>query len=364
MAFEVGPAKRVDFKFPIVALVGENGVGKSTILQAIAASYAAPEESKSRFASDYFPDTTWDRAGGATIRFSMRESGPSDIGSVRKPTDRWRGNPERKKRIVDFIDLRRVQPVAARVGYPRLAKPNVTEESAEDFDQKVVDRMSHIMGRKYDGVRLAVTNIDKKRKVPVITRSNASYSGFHSGAGEMVNAELLGVPLKRYSVFLIDEIETSLHPRTQRRLIRDLSDACREQECQIILTTHSPYILDELPPEGRLYIMDGIEGKSVIPGISAQFAMTRMDDEQHPECDIYVENDVSRIMLQEIIVFYSRDIIPRVKIVPFGAASVGRSLGIMAHQKSSRVHLWYFWTAINRNPMDVLSCPATMRQNR
>ncbi|WP_369121122.1 AAA family ATPase, partial [Sphingobium baderi] len=38
---------------------------------------------------------------------------------------------------------------------------------------------------------------------------------------------------------LIDEIESSLHPRAQRRLMRDLAEAARLQECQIIISTHS-----------------------------------------------------------------------------------------------------------------------------
>ena len=36
--------QRVEFQFPIVALVGENGVGKSTVLQAVAASYRGETE--------------------------------------------------------------------------------------------------------------------------------------------------------------------------------------------------------------------------------------------------------------------------------------------------------------------------------
>jgi len=37
--------QRIDFQFPIVALVGENGSGKSTVLQAAAAVYkSTPKE--------------------------------------------------------------------------------------------------------------------------------------------------------------------------------------------------------------------------------------------------------------------------------------------------------------------------------
>ena len=123
--------ERIPFKFPIVALVGENGVGKSTVLQAIAASY----QSKEYYASDFFPDTIWDTVTGVTIKVQLREglNSTSIQTSVRKPTNRWRGNVERKIRPVVYIDLRRIQPIVARTGYARLAKPQLKEGPSELF---------------------------------------------------------------------------------------------------------------------------------------------------------------------------------------------------------------------------------------
>ena len=46
--------KKIDFKFPITAIVGENGMGKTTILQAAASVYKSPDE-RGYFDSDFFP---------------------------------------------------------------------------------------------------------------------------------------------------------------------------------------------------------------------------------------------------------------------------------------------------------------------
>lgn len=326
--------QRVEFKFPIVAVCGENGAGKSTVLQAAASCYSAESDEQSPwFASRFFPDTPWDTIQDASISFVVRQGQQILTGSVRKPTDRWRGNPERPQRPVVYIDLARLQPVSARVGYLRLAKATVKETASKTIEDETVARLSEIMGRKYSGGRMATTDVDAERSVPIVTLDNKFFSGFHQGAGEFTITELLQSEIPKYSLVLIDEVETSLHPRAQRRLIRDLAELCRVKELQIILSTHSPYVLGELPPEARGYVMVKGGHREVVFGVSPDFAMTQMDEEMHPECDLYVEDERAQLMLQEILVAFAPDLVNRVQIIPFGTASVGQALGLMVKNK-------------------------------
>lgn len=319
--------QRVDFQFPIVALVGENGSGKSTVLQAAAAAYRSTP--KDRYASDFFPDTPYERIEGATIRYSYRQGPSSHSGTVRKPSNRWRGNPDRPERSVEYVDLRRIQPVGARVGYGRILKTGVAEGAFSQFDGARLARLSDIVSKPYSQAGISVTSAGSDKPIPVLTKNGVRYSGFHQGAGEIAAAELLAVEYPQYGIVLIDEVETSLHPRAQRRLMRDLARVAREQQLQIILTTHSPYVLGELPPEARIYLMEGAGGKKVVTGVSPDFAMTQMDDEQHPECDVYVEDRRAKALVVEILVKVNRDYASRCKVIPFGSASVGQSLGQM-----------------------------------
>ena len=213
-----------------------------------------------------------------------------------------------------------------------LAKDATKEISATPFDKTRLSRFSQIMGLPFDAARMALTDAHPKRDVAVFTAQRTTYSGYHAGGGQTTIAEFLRVDPDQYGLVLIDEIETSLHPRAQRRLIRDLAELCRERELQIIVTTHSPYVLAELPLEARLYLMQGQSGRHVMTGVSPEFAMTRMDEYPHPECEIYVEDQRAQTLLREIIVAHSRGLVERCSMIPFGAANVGRALGLMVSQ--------------------------------
>lgn len=60
-------------------------------------------------------------------------------------------------------------------------------------------------------------------------------------------------PLQGSGVVLIDEIELHLHPAWQRKVIPALTRTF--QNCQFIVTTHSPQVISEVKPEG-IYILE------------------------------------------------------------------------------------------------------------
>lgn len=324
--------ERIPFDFPIVAIVGENGSGKSSIIQAAACAYQS-EGTRTWFPTEFFPETAWDKLHNSTIKFGIVEGKQHSDGSIRKPTTRWLGQPERPERRIEYIDLSRLQPVGSRVGYARIAKNKHVEQSAVNFDENQVARLSAIMGRRYDKARMAKSDIDQNREIPVLSKSDVGYSGFHQGSGETTIAELLQADLPKYGLILIDEIESSLHPRAQRRLIRDLAEQCRERECQIILTTHSPYVLEELPLAARTYILETQDRKEIVVGVSPQFAMTKMDDDPHPECDLFVEDLAAKVFLAEILSKHFQNYFQRCQIVPYGAANLGMALGQIVSNK-------------------------------
>ncbi|WP_236709844.1 ATP-binding protein, partial [Sphingobium baderi] len=182
--------QRIPFDFPIVAIVGENGSGKSTLLQASACVYRGASEGRTFFPSEFFPETAWDKIEEAVITFGYQQGATHQSGSIRKPTSRWLGQPDRPERAVSYIDLSRLQPVGTRVGYARIAKNKHKEQSARLFADARLKRFSEVMGREYQSARFALSDYDANRPIPVLSKNDSEYSGFHQGSGETTIAEL------------------------------------------------------------------------------------------------------------------------------------------------------------------------------
>lgn len=50
-------------------------------------------------------------------------------------------------------------------------------------------------------------------------------------------------------ILLMDDIDRGLHPKAQRTLVQQLANIAATERVQIVVSTHSPYVLDEVPPE-------------------------------------------------------------------------------------------------------------------
>ncbi len=321
----------VEFNFPVVALVGENGSGKSTLMKAAACAYDNKDKDKRFYPSSFFVDTHWDTIEKVTIEFRIKRGTNVDTYRITKPTKRWRVPQNAPKRDVYLLDIARTLPLDASAGYAKIARSAAAEVESSEIDDTFRERLSHVLGRKYRKARFATSDVDKKRMVGVLEREWGELSQFHQGAGEDATLDLFrtlqGLP--NHSLLLVDEVEASLHPRAQRRLVRFLLWLARQRRIQVILSTHSPFVLEELPQEARILLLPGPQGLSVVYGISADFAMSRLDDEVHPEVHVFVEDRDAEILLREILASSEETspLLSRIAISPVGPVNVVSMLG-------------------------------------
>src|SRR5437763_8985494 len=88
--------QQFDINFPIMAIVGENGCGKSTVLHSAASVYRADDPTNSLYAFKFFPDTAWERITDAAVDYEVEENKKRYRESLRRLKPRWRGNQKRR----------------------------------------------------------------------------------------------------------------------------------------------------------------------------------------------------------------------------------------------------------------------------
>jgi hypothetical protein len=112
-----------------------------------------------------------------------------------------------------------------------------------------------ILPIKYKNIRLLSS---KGRDILFAVQENdnsASYSEFHMSAGERAIIRLSkDISKINNALILIDEVEAGLHPYTQQLLMLELQRLALRNDLQIIVATHSPVILETVPPEARIFL--------------------------------------------------------------------------------------------------------------
>lgn len=329
----------IEFSYPLAAIAGRNGSGKSTVLALAACAYHSNPKGWSipgrkyphyRF-SDFFVQTHDEvPVDGVLIEYGIRhdkwkptDSMPSGkgVGHQHRQKNRggkWNDYASRLRRPVAFFGIDRVVPPSERSVLKNqrnyFSTPSARKSEAEDLTRASVSR---VLGIEYQDFEVRGSG---SHRLPLVKRKTCSYSGFNMGAGEQA---LFGLFLAihsadRATLFVIDEVELGLHEAAQKTLIVELKKMAFESGHQFIFTTHSPTVLEALPPEGRFFLENGKSGTQVIEGISPAFAAGRMSGIANAEVVIYVEDATAKQLVVSALDSARRR---RVKVLEVGSHS-------------------------------------------
>lgn len=271
---------------PLSVFVGPNAVGKSSILEAVqlVSDFGDPRKEKELQAS--IPEVARLGSDEFSIDAKGETSGESwqvDV-NFYCVNDHWTSVYELVPESL-LPSPKSISQVVGQAIYLRLDPTRIKEPSPVDALPRLFPNgyglasvIGHLMQSEPDLHRQLTENL--RHIVPTVKgiRTRRIYShipptGAHGTADQLLfdTADGRGVPASRQSdgtlhalalltafsldesprrIVLLDDVETGLHPEAQRKLVDLLREIVGDgSRVQLLMTTHSPYIVDGMKPE-------------------------------------------------------------------------------------------------------------------
>ena len=323
---------RVGFDYPVSVIAGGNASGKSTVLFAAACAYKVPGAGVRDFVpSTLFPDyrpNVGDRQDGrprTTIEFQYAT--PDGRRAMRwRRSKAWSrsflgrqgaNQPERPVYLRTLSNLSNPSEVRSVLGMSHLsAAPAEAPLTAlqVDFAQRMLPFSYATVVRLSSGA---------KNLLFAEQASGAAYSELHMAAGERAILRLAAeIAQLRDALVLIDEVEAGLHPWVQQLLMLQLQQLALLNNLQVLVTTHSPVVLECVPEHGRVFLERDDAGKVAVVPAYRDLVQDALYGRSGEALNLLCEDDAAEGLLQGIF----DDLLPRHR-VKRESVRIGRDTG-------------------------------------
>ena len=349
------PGTKINLKFPITILVGKNGTGKSSTLHAL---YGAPYwkscadfwfstevdpiketggEGKNRFFYGYKEDQNSEIR--EVMKTRMKRGDNPDYWETSKPIKRdgmsaQKRNDPVKKNVV-YLDFR--AEVSAFDKIFHFAKGDIFEKKdllrkrskylnrlfngeamrfpgapdekvgkVKELNEKIRQRISSILGKEYISIKVAEHALFKNpgTSIYVKTKQSSRYSEANAGSGEVAVIQLVKKieEAQDYSLILLDEPEVSIHPGAQEKLKKYLLDATKRKKLQIVISSHSPILIRDMPPEAiKLYITNSQGRFEIKEDVDYREAFYDLEDCVSDKKIIFCEDFAAKNIVEQVL---------------------------------------------------------------
>jgi predicted ATPase len=314
----------ISFRYPITAIAGKNGAGKSTVLALACCAYhntkdgfklpkrTYPYYTFKDFFIQYINEIPFD---GIEIeyhfaynkfqkrpkKFKKSANMPNKVVIKKqlrrkKQGGRWNDYAKRFKKNVVFLGIERIVPHNER-SQSRSYSRVFSDAPVKGWEDKVKEAVGFVLNKEYHDFRYLEHS---KYSLPIVQVGDIIYSGFNMGAGENALFEIFSIIYSCGSgaLLVMDEVELGLHAEAQKRFIKRLKEVCLETYTQVICSTHSREIFDCLPYDARFFIENVNEKTKITEAISSEFAFAKMAAMQSKEVEILVEDEVARSIIE------------------------------------------------------------------
>ena len=256
---------RVPFDYPVCVLAGPNGCGKSTVLFACACAYRVPDRGPRELVpSSLFPNFTDTLEGTLSDSTDQTELEFYYLHGGERLSMAWRRGKSWNRSFMGRKGGRQPNRSLYLRTLANLTNPSEVrgilqigrkQYRADQLTSDLLIFAHRILRQRYQ--RLSVISIQARDLLfaEVEGDGDVRYSEFHMSSGERTILRISkDISRLEDALILIDEVDTGLHPHTQQQLMLELQRIALRQRLQIIVASHSPVILDSVPPEGRKFL--------------------------------------------------------------------------------------------------------------
>lgn len=319
--------KNMEFTFPnegVYLLTGKNGCGKTTLLVAmnrIGDIYA--------FRNNYITsaDEKIDTFDKSTIEYSV------DNAKViyQKKKEKWSPTPKSKAGVLKKFEYSTSMFIRADSKRIEPTKKEFEKKQLTRFNPQVIKDICYVLeDESYKELRKMKVDRGRGKEVIVRKASNGQlYSEKNFSLGELSIIHILEQlnTAQEKSLVIIDEVEMSLHPKAQYKLLDVLKRIATEKKLTIFVSTHSVTMIKNMDYR-NIYYLENNKGVVTVKNPVYQAEILGYIDFKEnvtPDIVIAVEDNMARNMLQQMINCYmnyvtSRRAEPVYKIIPIGTA--------------------------------------------
>ncbi|EZP54817.1 ATP-dependent nuclease [Sphingomonas sp. RIT328] len=303
----------ISFDFPVTAIIGPNGGGKTTVLGAAGIIYR-----------DIPPRAFFSKSGKYdsgmqdwSIEYDIVDREIVTRNSLQRTASfkslKW--NRDALNRQALLFGVSRTVPASERKELLSCTsrKFSVPDARVAPFSADINDAVSRILGKDVSGFK--EIKVHPSGTVTLLTGQTSTgvgYSEFHFGAGESSIIRMVASieAAKDNALVLIEEIENGLHPVATIRLVEYLIWAAERKKIQVIFTTHSNEALHPLPSKAvwsatKDKLFQGKLDVASLRAITGQIETASV---------VFVEDEFAKIWVEAILRQSARSIIDHFQV--------------------------------------------------
>lgn len=344
----------INFNFPLTIIVGKNGTGKTTIMRAIK---LLENNMKNEFFHIILESGNFN---GTKIKFKLSNN---EIIYECENEELWNINEDVKKKLnlkyiqtksmigaidkglmYDNISIRNNRDDVKYIKrQTRKIIQNTQTKSSKKrcifLNAEELENVNYILQRNFKSIEIIKHRYyNGTFGVTVIFEENSNkYVEYNAGSGEFVIARMIFEigKMPNNSVILLDEPEVSLHPGAQKRFMNYILKQIITKKLQVIITTHSPIIVENMPTSSIKCLKRNNENNIIIDEeVFYKNAFLELEYNSVGQKFIIVEDKLAKKIINKIIDIEKLNELVRVDYYPGGASNI-KSSTILTYSKTN-----------------------------